>query len=159
MIGARCLNTNLTQAIARYARVTDVDFTDARMHGIDLSMSDARANFTRAVLTKADLRGADLSGANFEEADLSGANLQDAKMLDANLNGARIEGAISALGHRFTARNSSKTTAPAVIADAGATGNSMMSELFRWMRSSTIYTQAIRVSRWTLAVQCNAVDA
>lgn len=99
-------------------RLADAEFVGVQMQGIDLSMSDACANFTRAVLVKADLRGADLSGANFEEADLSGANLHDAKMLDANLNGARIEGAISALGHRFSNKSASRPAMRSAVADA-----------------------------------------
>jgi hypothetical protein len=84
---------DLSQVDLRGAFIPEIDLSEARLVGADLSgaiLTEAdltRSYLHQAKLSGADLNGADLRGAILTEADLSRAYLHQAKLNGANLTG------------------------------------------------------------------------
>jgi uncharacterized protein YjbI with pentapeptide repeats len=90
-----CANVVGTKVIWPGADLSNMDFSFARLTGVDLrGVNAANTSFAGANLSGANLAGANLSGANLSGADLPGADLTNADLSGANLRGTTMLSAI-----------------------------------------------------------------
>lgn len=112
--GGYFVDLSLKYAVMSGSNLTNAVFLRAKLTGADMSNSNfmSNANFTDAIMLGVNLSNSDLKGANFTGVNLTGVNFTNSNLKGANLTNSNLTGATGMSTANLSGVTWSNTTCP-----------------------------------------------